>query len=333
MKNEDQHMEFRDLAVKYLAGELSGPEREAFLESVHSDPEKARMLSEFSSIWNGVDQLAARQKYDLDQEWGLLASKMDFADEKGRVISLRKTFLRIAAVLVIGLAGLAGWYVAFRYTPYEQVAQESSTQEITLPDGSHITLYAGSELRYAIGDKWDERRIRLKGEAYFEVHRDTLHPFVIDAGSATVTVLGTSFNVKAYDDEQEVEVTVTSGLVSMASVKDESHQIILNPGNSGILYKAEKKLELVPDADPNAVAWKTREINFNNTPLGEVVEVLNHVYMTAIALGNPALENCPITVSFSNQELPAVLNVLTSTLDLTLDREGSTLVLQGEGCD
>jgi ferric-dicitrate binding protein FerR (iron transport regulator) len=126
---------------------------------------------------------------------------------------------------------------------------------------------------------------------------------------------------------------VSSGLVSLAAKNRMAQQIILNPGNAGIYDKTSKELEIITRADPNAMAWKTREIVFSETPLGEVVKVISHVYQTDVQLSSTSLATCPITVSFQNQELGAVLNVVTSTLDLQMERREGAFVLSGEGCD
>lgn len=353
MKNEASHSEFRERAVRYLSGEMGSEERRRFEQEMAGDEEKQRIFREYTSIWSGVDRLAARQKYDLDAEWEQFSGKIDLEQGEGqrsgnidlkgkqsqhtgvppvRTLNRRVFAWRIAAVLVAGLAGLAGWFLIRDNIFYEQLAVQQGTEVIELSDGSVITLNAGSTLKYNMDDP-DERNVILRGEAFFEIAKDPERSFTIDAGSAVVQVLGTSFNVNAYERNEVVEVTVATGLVSMAAKSRMAQQIILNPGNAGIYDKAAKKLEIISSADPNATAWKTREMVFSETPLGEVVKVISHVYQTQVQLANDSLATCPITVSFRNQELGAVLNVIASTLDLQMERRGGAVVLSGEGCN
>lgn len=333
MKNEDQHMEFREQVVKYLAGEMSPSEQKLFEENIEADEEKKSLFSEFSGIWDGVDHLAARNKFDIDAEWDLLSGKIDFAETPVKMISLRKQFLRIAAAILIGAVGLAGWYGIRNLSSYEQVALEQGIQKIDLPDGSIVTINTGSSLKYSLDENSENRKIKLSGEAFFEVARDTARPFIIDAGSATVEVLGTSFNVKALEETEIVEVTVATGLVAMAVKRNADNLIILNPGNSGVYNETKKKLELISKADPNALAWKTRDIVFSETPLSEVISVINHVYQSNLKIADNSIASCPITVTFSQQELSAVISVISATLDLKLSREGDAIILSGEGCN
>lgn len=382
MNNEASYSEFRERAVRYLSEEMGAEERRLFEQEMSGDEEKQRIFNDYRAIWSGVDQLAARGRYDLDAEWELLSGKIDQQEERvqypGKVtpdadqvqadkyhadqhhadqvyadryhadqvhaerpdtglppvrkLPRRVFVLRIAAALVAGLAGLAGWLVLRNNLSYEQLAVAEGTEVIGLSDGSVVTLNAGSTFKYNLDDP-DERKVVLEGEAFFEIAKDPSRPFIIDAGSAVVQVLGTSFNVNAYEENAVVEVTVSTGLVTMSAKHRMENQIILNPGNSGIYDKSEKRLELISSADPNAIAWKTREIMFSETPLGEVVKVIGHVYQTNIQLADASLASCPITVSFNDQELGAVLSVITNTLDLQMERRGDAVVLSGEGCD
>jgi len=341
--NEDQHTEFGARIARYLSGEMLPEERIRFEEELSSDREKETLYTAYARIWNGVDQVAARTKYDMDAEWDLLSEKVDFSDgsdlatdvkrDQSKSRNLRIFFYRAAAVLVIGLAGLAGWLFVHDRVQFDQVALEEGTEVVELEDGSVVTLNAGTVMKYAMDGSSGIRRVKLTGEAYFEIARDTARPFVIEAGSAVISVLGTSFNVNAYAESEIIEVTVHSGLVSMAAKNREERQIILNPGNSGIYNKRERDLALVTNADPNDIAWKTRELVFSESTLNEVIRVINHVYKANLALENPSLGNCMITVTFRNQDLGKVLEVITSTLDLGLQRSGDRIILTGAGCD
>jgi ferric-dicitrate binding protein FerR (iron transport regulator) len=187
-------------------------------------------------------------------------------------------------------------------------------------------------MKFAVDPSSSERKIILQGEAYFDVARDTLRPFVVEAGSTVIEVLGTSFNVRAYAETETVEVTVNSGLVAMGAKRGSDKQLILNPGNSGIYDKAKRSLNLISKADPNALAWKTRELVFSETSLAEVASVISHVYQVQLRVAD-SIASCPLTVSFSQQELSAVLNVIVNTLDLSMEREEGVIVLKGEGCE
>lgn len=334
MREEERNIEFRNRVVRYLSGEMDARGRSKFEDELESDSKKHKQFREYLRLWDGIDQLAERTKYDLDLEWEMLSDKMDLTVEsqvRHKVYS-RGIFLRLAAVLVIGLAGLAGWWLIDRYAGYESISVDTGTEVVVLPDGSTVTLNAGSSLRYPSGNRSPQRKVFLSGEAFFEITYDTVRPFTVEASQAIVKVLGTSFNINAYRDNETVEVTVSSGRVSMASKSSLQNQLILHPGNAGVLKRKAGKLELIPQADPNNAAWKTRELVFSNTPLPEVIRVINHVYQSELVIGNPAIEKCTLTVTFSQQEFSSVLTVLVTTFDLNLERRDGLIVLTGSGC-
>lgn len=333
MEREEQDIEFKDQIVRYLAGEMAVSEREQFENIIESDQDKMDQFAEYRKIWEGVDQLAARNKYDMDGEWNALAEKVDFGNDKipvskGR--SIKMTVIRIAAVLIIGLIAVTRWNEGKVSFTYKRVAIETGTELFELPDGTKITLNAGSTVRYSRSEKLNFRKVLLKGEAFFEVSRDTLRPFIIDAGSAQLEVLGTSFNVKAYPENQDVEVTVSSGLVAMSSKQEVDYQILLNKGNTGIYNKEKEKLDLVIEGKANALAWKTRILEFTDTPMEELITVLEHTYQSEIILQDPGISEYTITVSFNNQELDAVLKVVARTLDIKIEKEGNKIIFDTE---
>ena len=132
------------------------------------------------------------------------------------------------------------------------------------------------------------------------------------------------------NDEDTVLQHLSAILIANTSGKQE--QIVLRAGNSGTYNHDNKELVLIPNSDPNNLSWKTRNLYFENTPLGEVAELVSRVYHTELVVVNPELASCPITVTFSDQSLESVLSVLEITLDLEITRNGSRIMLDGTGC-
>ena len=340
-----------------MSGEMPDKERRVFEEELAGDPEMRERLDEFRKIWTGVELIRSRGEYDMDEEWNVLRDKMGWsgagkgesdgteemgrdgktaeedAKEEGRPArSLRYYLVRIAAALVIGFLGVAGWYYGRQALLYDHYVVENGTEVFQLPDGSEVTLNEGSELAWHKRSGSSERKVKLEGEAFFEVVRNPSRPFRIEAGDAQVEVLGTRFNVRAYKDIATVEVTVESGVVAMRSDRDDAGELVLKKGNSGVYHRSDRELELVKKADPNVLAWKTRKIMFDRTPLAEAAEVISRVYHIPVELAEPALGRCEITVTFRGQELESVLHVLTGMLDLEVKRRGDRIVLDGPGC-
>ncbi len=328
MSEEDLHKVFNNLVGRYFSGELHPDELSWFLEELRKDSGKQAMLDEYRKIW---DSAVPDQSYDLDAEWDLMQKKLPgFKTDSGR--SLLYYSYRIAAVLVLGLVLSFSLIYVSRMVGMERVVAENEPVEVILEDGTEVIVNRHSSLRYSRKFDQEERKVYLSGEAWFDVARDTAMPFVIDAGVALVEVLGTSFNVNAYEDNPTVEITVESGMVAMSAKEDQKDLIVMKAGSGGSYNKNQRELKLIPTSDPNSISWLTRELFFDASTLQEVVELVNRVYGVNVLIMNEELASCTITVTFRNQTLEAILNVLELTLDLQLTREGDEIRLDGEGC-
>jgi len=342
MEAKERDSEFDRLLIRHLSGELTPAEEAVLKELLDRDPNKRELLEEYGKIWNNIGAAGEQGAYDLDQEWSLLQEKMAPVWDKTeyrsaiRERSATSRFLfytyRVAAVLIAGVLFAFAWVYGTRLVGTEWIAAEEVPVEVVLEDGSRVSVNSDSRIGIARRFTSSERKVYLKGEAWFDISRDTLRPFLVDAGGALVKVLGTRFNVNAYLGEGKVEVTVQTGMVALTPKQNEKEQIVLRAGNSGTYDQKNKELVLIQEADPNNISWKTRELYFDQTPLGEAVELVSKVYHTRIEISNPDLATCPITVTFKNQTLESVLHVLGTTLDLEMTRSGEVIRLDGPGC-
>jgi ferric-dicitrate binding protein FerR (iron transport regulator) len=326
MSKKDLHRDFDHLLGSFLSGELSPDELAVFQEELRLDPDKQILLDEYQLIWDSVTQ---EQSYDLDAEWAQLQKKLPGSSSSRTLLYYS---YRIAAVLVVGLVLAFSWIYVTRMMGFERVMAENVPVELILEDGTEVTVNRNSSLRYAKTFDQEERKVYLSGEAWFDVARDTAMPFVIDAGAALVKVLGTSFNVNAYKENPTVEITVESGMVALSAKENEKDLIVMKAGSGGSYHKSHKELKLIPAADPNSISWKTRELFFEESTLQEVSELLNRVYDVNIVIINQELASCPITVTFRDQTLDAILNVLELTLDLQVKKMENEIRLDGAGC-
>ena len=198
-------------------------------------------------------------------------------------------------------------------------------QRTTLPDSSSITLSPGSSLNAQLKK---ERRIDLVGEAYFEVKRDEQRPFVVETDGVTVTVLGTAFEVSAFDTSNSVMVRVRHGKVRVVAGTD---SVVLQGGEYARYNKDAHFLERMP-APPSEV-WGDRIIQFHDTPLAQVVEQLQTLFKVRVQLGNDALSRCKLTATFEDEPIDYILRVIADTYGATLNMEAiGSYTLNGDGC-
>ena len=267
-------------------------------------------------------------------EWERLEKSIDFKATipKANERSLFANVYRYAAALLfVVLAGFTMYYFLYNQGS-EQLVAEVQIQEVKLSEGSKVTVNSNSKLTYPKKFEKSKRVVALSGEAFFEVAKDPERPFIINVGDIRVEVLGTSFNVKAYDSHDNIEVTVSSGQVAIYRPENPDERVVLIKGQKATFYKSTTKIEASINDNINFNAWKTKQIIFEDTPMPDVVRIINEIYKSDRKLVGGQLNECPVTTTFDNQSLESILNVLKSTLELKIEQKGNSFEISGEGC-
>ncbi len=325
MNNEYQHTDPVGLLPKVFAGEAT-PEENILVEDWRAaNPENQAEYDAIGKLWNLSGVAAEPGEIDLDAEWRRMESAM-LPVRSGKSVVMR--IMQIAASLVIvTLLGI----MAIKFSGSTEKAPAAALASVILPDGTSVSLNAGSVITYKRGFGSTHRVLNLKGEAWFEVKKNPELPFIISAGEANIRVTGTKFNVKAWRRLNDVRVTVTEGTVNFYNKIEPEKEIVLHAGETGLMNKSTRLMTTRATGNSNDISWKTGIIDFHDTPLIEVAEVLSNTYHRKIEL-DPAVMTCPVTVRFENRELDAVLNVLRSTLNLEITTKGKHITISGKGC-
>lgn len=229
-------------------------------------------------------------------------------------------WLQIAAVLLvsISIAGVGWYYSTYAIHTPQQTKVANNIKHtttygkkltITLPDGSIVKLNSGTNIEFPETFKNSSREVFLTGEAFFEVKKDPSRPFIVKTPMITTRVLGTSFNIKAYDDENTVEVTLATGKIGVAV--QGAQEIVLTPSYQLSYNKLTQKItHQKVDLDPY-LGWKDGVLRFDNETLITAIPKLEKWYNVRIKLQNQAAENCSFTGVFSNASLVQVLEHLS----------------------
>ncbi|HEY8956487.1 FecR family protein [Chitinophaga sp.] len=152
--------------------------------------------------------------------------------------------------------------------------------QLQLPDGTVVWLNAASSITYPTAFTDHYRKVKVVGEVYFEVAQNKEQPFMVDVdGKASIAVLGTSFNVNAYTDEQSIRTTLLEGSIIMFH---EQQTAMLKPGQQAQI-KNELRMNIINDADVESVmAWKNGLFRFDRAPLSEVLRQMSRWYDVSI---------------------------------------------------
>jgi transmembrane sensor len=336
---------YTDLITRYFSGEIREDELRLLSTWLKADPQHEELFSQYQKTWNLVEEQKVVSQVNTEQEWINMQAKMAAdllpANEEIKVVQLnpekhRKSlfynkWMAAAALVVLLISTVQLYYYFSKPSDIVVTAQAKNINQL-LPDGSVVTLHAGSQISFPEKFESNTRNVELKGEAYFKVAHDKTKPFIVASDDARVKVLGTEFNVNTKTSTGSMEVVLTTGKVSVYYAAKPLENVLLLPGQKAELMVGKQQISKSDNTDPNYMAWKTRVLVFDNETLAQVINTLQNVYQTPVKLSDPALSDCRVTASFNNQTLESVLEVLKITLNLQLNSRGKVIEISGKSC-
>ena len=311
---------------KLFSGEITEGEKVQLDEWTKSE-ENLNSFQRLKKLWSLMGNY--KNDYQPDYEKGLenflsrLRKDQTIGYSVG-VIQLKKITYWAAACVIFLVSTLLVWNTYKNIGMVEYYTQAGQSTTIYLPDSSCIVMNENSEISY-IRD-FPERKVSIKGEAFFDIVRDTLKPFSVEGEYSMVSVLGTSFNVRTSKENRTDQVQVISGKVAFADKNKEDVRVILEKG-----YMAELKNHNITEntiQDYNFLFYKTGELTFSNTPLYELTETLEKFYHCDIEILSSEIKEVKVTTSFKNMSLEDIMNELGIILNISAQKVNSSWQLK-----
>lgn len=342
-----EEFEFKRLIERYQQGLLSGTKKQLLDEWFN-----AMGQDNVRHLWTPEDKLSLKKKIlQQIEEKELKAS--GGVEPARRTVRLGKEFLRslpvsrrgsyfraayriAASILLLVTVSYFVWQFPGAKSDSGQVLQATATgniNKVLLSDGSIVWLKGTSMLTYTEKFSGSERRVALQGEALFEVAKDPAHPFIIQCGELTTTVLGTSFNIKS--SEENIEVLVLTGKVSLTSAGDKEGIVVL-PNEKAVFNRSKKQLAKTETAKEEKTATVARteySMDFEDTPMSEIIRRIEGKFNVSITMYDPSLGNCMITADFTDQSLDRTLKMISRALGFEYEIDGNEISLRGTGCE
>ncbi len=200
----------------------------------------------------------------------------------------------------------------------EHIAPPGVKSNLTLQDGSKVILNSGSSLRYIKNFEADQRVLELVGEAYFEVAKDSNRPFKVRTGSITTKALGTSFNIRAYENE-DMAISLLTGLVSVDLNMDQPEKVNLFPGEALNISLDRQQFHKQGFKEEKLMAWTKKTILFDHAPIAEITRVLENWYGVRIEFTNRPNKDLEVSGLFRDQTLENVLEGLSYSARFEFD--------------
>ncbi|CCH54395.1 anti-FecI sigma factor, FecR [Fibrisoma limi BUZ 3] len=357
---------FDDSFRRWVRGSATLAEQ-AFWESYGIDhPEQAAILAQARQV---VQALRANEPELSDAE--VVATiqrtieRMEEVqpDVPVRPLPVRRWYqhpaVRVAAVLVVMLSlGWALWpttrsvdrpitYLQLTRQDDQQLTEQhnetNQPQQLTLPDGSRVTLQPGSRLSYPARFATDTRTVYLTGDAFFDVVRNPRQPFLVHANELVTKVLGTSFRIRAYEQASETTVEVRTGQVSVSvrpggitgKPKEQAWQgVVLTPNEKVVFSRPDARLTKMLVEEPAMLIDKPAEaaFAFTDAPVTEVFQALEKAYGVDIIYDREAMRHCLLTISLTDESLYDKLTIVCKAIEARYEILDAQIVVTGQGC-
>ena len=319
---------YKELIEKYFDGNITDAEIKELSDWIKNDRHLQNWWEEeFSKSDAGInpvlrDKLFARIK---EQTQGKEETQ---GKEKPRTIRMNLWKWAAAIVLPICIAFFTYYLVDSSQTvgaPFIVKADKGDKATIELPDGTNVVLNSASQLSYLNNFGENGRRVQLNGEAYFKVAHDEKRAFIVQVGDLEVKVLGTSFNVSAYEDAKDVTVVLLEGKVGVYAQKM-SH--IMKPGDKIEYNKATHKITATQVHPSDYIEWTKGNIYFEKESLENIMKTLSRIYDVEIRFDSNKLPNEYFTGTIPGGGIQNALNILMLTSPFYYEMDGSVIVLK-----
>lgn len=253
-------------------------------------------------------------------------NKIILDDQSSSIQALNKNAILHAEKQEIDYAATEKEHIEVEEIYHTIIVPKYGEYTVRLSDNTIVKLNSESTLTFPIQFKGSERRLRLTGEAYLEVTRDTTRHFIVEAAGTTIAVLGTTFNVKAPGTDSEVQTTLVNGKVEIANgittrVIHPGEQAITLPGNAEIKVK---------EVDTNVVtAWVRDMFYFDEQPLEQIMEELSRWYEFKVVFENENAKKRQFTIEVSRYDsIDKVLELIEETRVVSCRKEGKTIYIK-----
>lgn len=227
----------------------------------------------------------------------------------------------------------------------EQTNNSGKPQVITLSDGSSVLLQPNSKLSYPKIFTANKRKVYLSGEGFFEISKNPEKPFLVYANEIITKVVGTSFRVKAYANQPDIEVLVRTGKVKissneLASNSDQKKEVVLLPNEALRFHRSDlsfnKITNITEDKTLNSNVGNIEQLSFEFTdiPVDQILKTLEQAYLIKIDFPKDKLKGCHLTASLSDLPLSEKLKIICKSIgnDTGFEMNGNQVVITSEGC-
>lgn len=315
------------IIVKIVSNSASETDIEAFNNWLESSEDNQKLYAQLKALWEKLPDTNKRIEFDESAAKEKIISEIRQKHKKSVLPKAR--FWIPAAASILLLLGI--WYITQKpggidAGPVSYQTSQNEVLDIVLPDGSEVWLNANSSLEHSNSFDKQQRKVKLKGEAYFEIARSEEKTFKVFTGRTITKVAGTSFYLKSYDKEK-VLLIVNSGKVKFYRNFRPQKRIVFTAGDKGAYSAATNEILKEKNNNINYLSWKTGILTFSDTPLSEVCKILTNHFKVPVK-SNLEDSAFSITGTFKNENLEDILTTISITLDIKISDTENGIVIE-----
>lgn len=345
----------RQLLINYLLDNCT-PEQQAEVEYwLDKEPGNVALLQRVALEMNEEKRsLSGSEKEEIKQEVMAAVGESQTVTspsvkrgtgtvKASRFASYGRWIKAAAVILVIVVSGALSLYYKDLSTSMaetevewqQQSLSRGQTATLRFGEGTVVNLNAASTLRYPDKFSLDKREVYLEGEAFFSVSPDSARPFIVHTNNTTTHVLGTAFNVRAYDGEGNVHVAVAEGKVRVSyngkkeKMAPNSKSQVLLTKNQWMNYRSSNHLIVRGEGGvSDLIAWKDKKLVFNDESLEEIAKRLERWYNIDITLADSSLSDLRMSASFEKETVTEVLTVIALSMNIHYTKEEGKVIFR-----
>jgi len=320
-------------------------------------------LSLLEEIWK--NQYQEKSNNNLEQKWDAFEAKLDAAEKNeiaateqesqhntssnGRIVKFFKLSVWVAASALLVIL----WFAKSRQVENSGtnviVAPKNGISKVQLPDGTKVWLNSGSKLVYNADYGKEFRKVSLAGEGFFDVVKDAYHPFILTTSTISIRVLGTQFNVRAYNKDKTSETSLVRGRIELTVLKNPEKKIILKASEKLTIINKEQDSsrritqrptdEEVPlialgrihkakkDTLPSEALWMENKLAFDAESFENLAEQMERRYNISIVFKNEETKKLRFTGRFQNEPIDRALKALQASAYFHFKTDSNKIVI------
>lgn len=308
--------------------------------------------AEFQDLRTRMDAISdVELKHFLEVEWEEFEDHSPLSEEKMKTLyeglhirseevkprfTLKRYWMQIAASLLLLIAGSLTVLTFMQQNEINALAEQNvvirsgdyGKSLVTLPDGTIVYLNAKSSLTYSQDFGRNDRKVALSGEGFFEVKKDTEKKFTVGTGYMDIAVLGTKFNVYAYETKDIVEMSLVEGSVDVTTSRPPYQSIRVKPNEKVVYNKRTGNLLHERTTNKMETAWINKELVFRSERLEDVFRCLSRKFAVTFSVDDETLLNDVYTGTFDDENVESIMRVLKYHYKFKYTNEDGVISIQ-----